>query len=677
MDEQQNTLENLQRELCDEKVSLARQLEILASLDCVKLCLQKRPWLVAKLEGLELSDLLLIYKLIAIDQEHLFTQEGVDEGLLALIHDLHPVEKLYLQEGGIIEYQRQVKELLDTKKESAKNLSTSYFPSPSVSLEKEASEKRRASYFGILGTPQAAEVIVAGGAADRLSKDIPTALIEFLDYTLLERMVRDLDAREYVFWKLTKKRVKTPLLIMISPVKGSDQRIQAFLEEKSWLGRDEKQVHLLVQPLVPTFDESGNWYTTDPYKLLVRPQGHGPIFSLILDKYFDELKREGRTKLVIRQVNNPAPSTDATLAALLGYGLIHKKRFGYVSVPRETERSEGVLTLRCRDDKCAIVNVEYVEIETLKSLGQEEFQANTNLLFADLDAIQSVQSAVKKEGLMLNFKKLHGEKKLARIEQAMQSVSSAFTSKHAATSPTFQLSTLRSKALTAIRKVGRGWSDLNDTVEGALWQHLQNMSFMMEEFCDVEMPSLLLSEVAAKGVPFLVDFHPALGPFWEIIGAKIQSGVIAKGSELRLEIADLYLAHFELSGALLIHAENVTGAKDASGVLEPSDSTGRVILKDVVIQNAGSQLMSMNKVASGKIERLESLSIVLEGCSAFIAEGALFEGDYSYIVPDGMCLRVRQGEEGVLEEEYVPFQPANPLWDYALGEDFAIELTMR
>ena len=62
-----------------------------------------------------------------------------------------------------------------------------------------------------------------GGAGDRLrlldektGKPLPAAMLKFCGRTLLEGLLRDLQAREYSFYKLTGKRVITPVALMTS-----------------------------------------------------------------------------------------------------------------------------------------------------------------------------------------------------------------------------------------------------------------------------------------------------------------------------------------------------------------------------------------------------------------------------------------------------------------------------
>lgn len=82
------------------------------------------------------------------------------------------------------------------------------------------------------------------GAGDRLGlideetgESVPTAMLPYCGRTLLEGLLRDLQAREALHWRLTGRQVVTPLALMTSDAKGNHRRITALLESSGWFGR--------------------------------------------------------------------------------------------------------------------------------------------------------------------------------------------------------------------------------------------------------------------------------------------------------------------------------------------------------------------------------------------------------------------------------------------------------
>lgn len=82
------------------------------------------------------------------------------------------------------------------------------------------------------------------GAGDRLGlvdeetgESVPTAMLPYCGRTLLEGLVRDLQAREALHWRLTARQVVTPLALMTSDAKGNHRRLTALLDSLGWFGR--------------------------------------------------------------------------------------------------------------------------------------------------------------------------------------------------------------------------------------------------------------------------------------------------------------------------------------------------------------------------------------------------------------------------------------------------------
>lgn len=62
-------------------------------------------------------------------------------------------------------------------------------------------------------------------------------MLPYCGRSMLELLVRDLQGREYLRWKLTGQQVATPVAIMTSDAKGNHRRISQLLESLGWMGR--------------------------------------------------------------------------------------------------------------------------------------------------------------------------------------------------------------------------------------------------------------------------------------------------------------------------------------------------------------------------------------------------------------------------------------------------------
>jgi hypothetical protein len=323
----------------------------------------------------------------------------------------------------------------------------------------------RAVAAGILATPRLAEIWPVGGAGDRLGlrcettgEPLPAAMLPYAGRPILEALVRDLQAREHLHWRLTSRQCVTPLAIMTSDAKGNDRRIRALLEAAGWYGRGRETVRLVRQPLVPVLDASdGRWLLSAPLEPAMKPGGHGAIWKLLRDEgVFEWLtggdggeeggggekeaassarRGHGREAALLRQISNPMAGTDTTLLALAGAGYSGRKEFGFMSCERVVGAAEGMNVLRRRrrwaagqrrrageadddadsptpptstpTDEYVMTNVEYTEFEKLgmsdvpleEGSATSAFPANTNILYVGLEAAQTaVERAVQAGG---------------------------------------------------------------------------------------------------------------------------------------------------------------------------------------------------------------------------------------------------------------------------------------
>ncbi len=581
----------------------------------------------------------------AIGQDHVVSvlplNGALIEGLDALATNLGHVEEFYDSIGGLVGYQLQCLLLIEEHKYGGATSSIEdssegppedvEFLVPSgldLSSEADASAAAAATARGLLGLPNMAEIYPLGGAGDRLGlccentgESLPTAVLPYCGRSLLEALIRDLQAREYLHYKVTGRQITTPVAVMTSSVKGNHWRVQELFENANWFGRGKENFKLFPQPLVPVVAaHDAKWLMSGPLELIMKPGGHGVIWKLMLDAgVFDWLSANNRSAAIVRQISNPMAGQDTTLLALAGEGLRGNHAFGFASCERVVGAAEGMNVLfkqrlpsEAEEEESnnhstsaprysyRVTNVEYTEFERLgiedKGLSENSehsaFPANTNVLFLGLPKIEAkimqgvalgTTDAVL-PGMILNLKKesthrdlVTGEEKKSRagrLECTMQNLADCFGSEvslpshsaedfHKAVSSsldTFMVYGPRRKVTSsAKRQRSPGSLKIHQTPDGSLYDLLRNASDMMT-LCNVSMPELgTVAEYLDNGPGFLFFFHPALGPLWSVVAQKIRGGRIGARSEVQLEVAEVDIEGIDVEGSLLVIADNVLG----------------------------------------------------------------------------------------------------------------------
>lgn len=119
----------------------------------------------------------------------------------------------------------------------------------------------------------------------------------------------DLEAREWLYFKLYGERIVTPVAIMTSEVKSNHYHIRSLCESMEWFYRGDDNFHLFQQPLVPVccLHNEGEWLLDSPLRPSVKPGGHGALWKLMYDKGVLEWlqQNQGRSGSIVRQISNP------------------------------------------------------------------------------------------------------------------------------------------------------------------------------------------------------------------------------------------------------------------------------------------------------------------------------------------------------------------------------------
>ncbi len=638
------------------------------------------------------------------------------EEFLSFLETLILIENFYDVIGGIVGYHCTVlKAILKQETENGSlPISVQYLKPQGLDLRQDSSEVRKAVRWGIENFPKIAEIFPVGGAGDRLDlhdektgEALPAAALLFCKRTLLEGLFRDLQGHEYLHYKLCNQKIMTPVAMMTSHEKNNHHHILNICEQNQWFGRPKESFRFFVQPLVPMITKEGNWAIQAPLKLVLKPGGHGVIWKLAEDNHiFSWLESEQRAKAIVRQINNPVASVDYGILALVGLGCQHDKAFGFASCYRLLNTAEGmnVLVERKRDhsfDYC-ISNIEYTDFnhKGIKDLPVEpgskysQFPANTNILFVDLEEVRRAIKQSPLPGMLINMKTevttldSKGNTQVvlaARLESTMQNIADSIvdTFDHRLNEgeqqelKTFLTYNDRRKTISVTKKSHALGKTILETPVGCFFEYLENQYDLLSNCCGMQIPSLGSEEdYLSNGPSFLAFFHPALGPLYSIIAQKIQNGILSYGSELFLEIAEVEIRNLNLEGSLLILADDVVGKRDAEGVIHYGIESGKCILKNVTVKNAGIDRTAQNEYWKYRIERKESLTIVLRGNAEFVAEDIHFFGDYYIEVPDGSRIIARQNKEKVFFD-IEKIQDPSWHWHYAFDNEDHIVLEKR
>ena len=371
----------------------------------------------------------VIKSIIVIDQSPILfnkndLKDGCEESLLQLLEHLLEIEYFYQDLGGIIGYHLTVSELLAHPNHSVSSENITYLTPETVHLNEDTLEIRRAVKWGLQSLPKVAEIYPVGGSGDRLNlKDptsgiaLPAALLAFNGRSLLEELIRDVQAREYLFFKLYGKQLITPIGMMTSSEKDNHNHILDICHKKHWFGRPQDLFFFFIQPLAPVITIDGNWSLYEPLKMTLKPGGHGVIWKLAQEKgLFSWLLAKGYDRSIIRQINNPLAGVDHSILALIGLGCHKDKAIGFISCERLINSAEGTNVLIEKETQngfeYCLTNIEYTDFEKKNIVepssspqnGYSSFPTNTNILFVSIPSIIEALNICSIPGRLINMK---------------------------------------------------------------------------------------------------------------------------------------------------------------------------------------------------------------------------------------------------------------------------------
>jgi len=695
------------------------KIEVVSSFEETKKYLRSSELISKILPTLNSDEIYPLKAVMAIGQgdivfHGLETSDDPRKALLTLSRDLFEVERFYDTIGGIIGYYLTVLKLIkgnttedpsDSSKEERLH-SLKYEEPEGLDVMSNSEGVRTAVRWGIEAMREMAEIYPVGGAGDRLNlKDpqtgelLPAAQLSFCGYTLLEGLIRDLQGREFLYYKLFGKQLTTPLAIMTSHEKNNHNRILDICRDHEWFGRSKDRFTFFIQSMVPVITVDGDLAMKEPLKMLAKPGGHGVIWKVARDQgVFSWLESMHCHKAIVRQINNPVAGTDRGLLALSGIGSHGNKDFGFASCYRLVNAAEGMDVLREKKvndgyEYC-ITNVEYTEFKycglvdapVKPGSSYSRFPSNTNVLFIDLAAVKKSIDLCPIPGMLINMKTKskcytaegYVEKQAGRLESTMQNIADVMVDvfpkklemmgqKH--NLRTFLTYNERRKTISVTKQLYLDGHPLNGTPDGCFYELMQNYRELLTKYCGIELPPQEdEQEYLAKGPAFVSLFHPAMGVIYPIIGQKIHGGRIAKDSEWIMEIGEAEVKNLDLDGSLIVEAESIFGKKDPRGLIVYDDaSCGKCTLINVKVRNLGVEKSSLESIWRRSVNRHETLHILLHGNAEFYAEDVTLEGDVHFEVPHGHRLVVYQ-QAGEIAWHYETIPKATWHWEYVFDD---------
>ncbi len=613
----------------------------------------------------------VIKALITIGQAHVFESLPSIEDFRNLLIELIQVEQDYSSYGGILGYQKNV---IETLNDTLQVTNTRIEPPRGIDLTMINPDVDNYIHGGIAHLDKIAEVYVLGGVADRLSykenhngPNLPAAMLPLMGNTLLSLLIRDVEAREYLYQKLFGKKIITPIVMMTSNDQKNHDCIFEFCEKNNWFNRPKSSFYFIKQPLVPAFDKEGKWALENVSKLLLKPGGHGEIWHLAYQKkILSILSLQSIETLLFRQVNNPVASSDYGILAFIGYGALRKKKFGFLSCKRKLHTKEGVNVFLKNGSKEGVASIEYCHFEKygIEDARESENQyskypSNTNILFVDIKRLIEIFDAKTPYQPIANFKShtvFNGKQKtksdIARLETLAQDIASELQDKN----QTFITYYQRQKTISTTKQLSS--DNQLETPVSCLYDIAKNHEELLSIHSKLQIPKLATrSDFEKNGPNFLFDFHPALGPIYSIIGQKIQGGSIYFGAELYLEVVDVFIRDLKLKGSLRICGHE-------SGICS---------LDNVTIQNASYQIPLSPNFWQSCIKREESCHIILHEGSMLMAKDISIEGEFFLeVMPFEKVTLEQFGSEIKISREKKCLN--SPFWTYHFESEKQIQI---
>jgi UDP-sugar pyrophosphorylase len=362
----------------------------------------------------------LMRSLVDLGQSHLFEAwpaVGVDdEKKRALAAQLMAADAGY--PGGVAKYVENARGLLAASKEG-KNPFEGWTPSVPTGkvVEYGSASHVILEKIGMEEAAQTCFVLVAGGLGERLGYSgikVELPVERATDSCYLELYVKNILALQ----ERNASRAqsggscgcfggggggaaagadKIPLAIMTSD--DTHQKTLDLLERNDYFGADKDQITLMKQEKVPCLTDNDAHLALkddDPYKLQLKPHGHGDVHSLLhTSGLLSKWMSQGKKWVVFFQDTNSL--VFRVIPGALGVSKTMSLEFNSLCVPRKAKEAVGAISLLThKDGRKMTINVEYNQLDPLlrattnpegdvnDSTGFSPFPGNINQLIVSL-----------------------------------------------------------------------------------------------------------------------------------------------------------------------------------------------------------------------------------------------------------------------------------------------------
>ena len=599
------------------------------------------------------SQVQLVQLLLQLDQAHLFAgweAAGTDDDRkLAL---LDQVEKVHAQyPGGIGGYLAKARELLARDSAAAPAVESPTLEKPEVvDLASHDARYRAFEENGLRHGREIAFVLVAGGLGERLGHDgikmgIPIELMTRTTYMQLYcEFIKALEDRVNAGHK--GERIIIPFFIMTSG--GTQARTAAFLRENRYFGLRESQVRVFEQHLVPSItDRAAHLALENPYSLLLKPNGHGDVHSLLHEQGFARSIREtGKTHLVLIQDTN-AQIVDLILPAV-GVTIEEDYDFNFVCVPRVPGEPLGAVIRLREGGQSRTFAVEYNVLDQFlrrttgkgdcaAANGLSAFPGSINLLVVKLDSYLDVLARTKGAvAEFINPKYADADRNRfaspTRLETLMQDLADAYEAGARIGATVFNrdwaLAALKNN-LTAAKQKAQAKEPTYSAAEAETGFYrnsrirLDDAGVQIEpaaprDFHGIDFPRAANVVLSRAFALTLADARP-----------KLKNVRLSRDATLVLNGAEIYLEDVEL--------------KQTSGLILNVCSGARLRVRGLVLDRKGVTLRSLS---DGEIAQSQTPSILkMRGYTTTPGEPLVINitkpGDY-LVGADGVCRKLAE-----------------------------------
>ena len=340
--------------------------------------------------ALTAEDGALFAKMIALDQEHVLAhwrEPGADDDAKrAFASQLRAADDGY--PGGVAKYVENARALLAASKEG-KNPFEGWTPSVPVgrNVEYGSSGHRELEGVGMGEVGETCFVLVAGGLGERLGYSgikVELPVERATDTCYLELYVKNILALQARAAKTSggveddgcgcfgsaKKETKesTPIPLAIMTSEDTHAMTLDLLERNNYFGAARDQITLMKQEKVPCLIDNDAHLALkegDPYKLALKPHGHGDVHALLhTSGLLSKWQSQGKKWVVFFQDTNSL--VFRVIPGALGVSKTMNLEFNSLCVPRKAKEAVGAISLLThKDGRKMTINVEYNQLDPL------------------------------------------------------------------------------------------------------------------------------------------------------------------------------------------------------------------------------------------------------------------------------------------------------------------------